>query len=129
MINSYKSDNVNFAFSFHKAAPKPIPDMIAPREAYATTTCLYLPEAYCFDEKSLFRDVDAVMRNLSGETLCMALKHLYIKWGDYCDAGREEFAADMLAFAAAGSRPTPRKPKRQRPNAGGGDSSQQAALF
>lgn len=105
--------------------------MPVPREAYATTTSLYLPEAYCLDEKSLFRDIDAAMNKLHGETLRMALRHLYIKWGDYCDEGREEFAADMLALADARRMPSIRKPARARAQsrAGSNESAMQATLF
>ena len=105
--------------------------MPVPREAYSTTTWLYLPEAYCLDEKALFRDIDAVMNNLRGETLRMALKHLYIKWGDYCDEGREEFATDMMALADARRMPSIRKPPRRRAQlpAGSAEASRQAALF
>ncbi|MDD5174882.1 MAG: hypothetical protein PHQ05_00480 [Sterolibacterium sp.] len=103
--------------------------MTVPRQAYATTTSLYLPEAYCLDEKSLFRDVDAVMKNLQGESLRVALKHLYIKWGDYCDEGREEFASEMLALADAGRKPAPRKPSRKTAQAETGEAWKQTALF
>lgn len=110
---------------------EPNPDMPVPREAYTTTTWLYLPEAYCLDEKSLFRDIDAAMNNLRGETLRMALKHLYIKWGDYCDEGREEFAQDMMDLAEARRMPSVRKPSRHlaQPGSGSNESARQAALF
>ena len=105
--------------------------MTVPREAYSTTTWLYLPEAYCLDERSLFRDVDAAMNNLDGETLRMALRHLYIKWGDYCEEGREEFAADMMALADARRMPSVRKPSRRRSPlpAGIDEPGKQAELF
>jgi len=105
--------------------------MPVPREAYTTTTSLYLPEAYCLDEKALFRDIDGAMNNLRGETLRMALRHLYIKWGDYCDEGRDEFAADMMALADARRMPSIRRPPRHRAqtSAGSSGTSQQAALF
>ena len=102
--------------------------MPVPREAYSTTTWLYLPEAYCLDERSLFRDIDAAMNNLRGETLRMALRHLYIKWGDYCDEGREEFAADMMALADARRMPTVRRQRAPSPK-GNDESAKQAALF
>jgi len=112
-------------------APDPILKMRVPRDAYTDATRLYLPEAYCFDEKSLFRDIDAAMNKLQGETLRMALRHLYIKWGDYSDAGREEFASDLLALAETRSVSTPRKPvgrKFRSPDAGN-EPARQAALF
>ncbi|TRZ63916.1 MAG: hypothetical protein D4S02_11695 [Rhodocyclaceae bacterium] len=90
------------------------PEMPVPRDAYSTATRLYLPEAYCFDEKSLFRDVDAAMNKLQGEMLRMALRHLYIKWGDYSDAGREEFASDLMNLAEARRVPPAVKPARRR---------------
>jgi len=105
--------------------------MPVPRDTYSTATRLYLPEAYCFDEKSLFRDIDAAMNKLQGETLRMALRHLYIKWGDYSDEGREEFASDLMALAEAGRVSTPSKPARRRlpsPDAGN-EPARQAALF
>lgn len=105
--------------------------MPIPRDSYADATRLYLPEAYCLDERSLFRDVDAAMNKLQGETLRMALRHLYIKWGDYSDEGREEFASDLMAMAEAGRASTPRKRARRRiqsPDAAD-QSGAQAALF
>jgi len=107
------------------------PEMPVPRDAYSTATRLYLPEAYCFDERSLFRDVDAAMNKLQGETLRMALRHLYIKWGDYSAEGREEFAADLMALAEARRVPARRPPARRRlhtPNSAQ-PSAQQASLF
>ncbi|MFA7268027.1 MAG: hypothetical protein WC073_01660 [Sterolibacterium sp.] len=105
--------------------------MPLPRDAYATTTSLYLPEAYCLDEKALFRDIDAAMNNLCGDTLRMALRHLYIKWGDYCDEGQQEFVSDMMALADARRLSPVRKPPRRRsPSlAGSGEAGIQAALF
>jgi len=105
--------------------------MPVPREAYAMTASLYLPEAYCLDEKALFRDIDAAMNQLRGETLRMALRHLYMKWGDYCEDGCEEFAAEMLALADARRMPSIRKPARQRayPGTAGNQATRQAALF
>ena len=103
--------------------------MPVPRDAYADATRLYLPEAYCFDERSLFRDIDAAMNQLRGETLRMALRHLYIKWGDYSDEGREEFASDLMAMAAAGSVSTSRTRRRARFPDAAGESGKQAALF
>jgi hypothetical protein len=112
-------------------APDPILKMPVPRDAYTDATRLYLPEAYCFDEKSLFRDIDAAMNKLQGETLRMALRHLYIKWGDYSDEGREEFASDLLALAETRSVSTPRKPavRRFRSPDAGNEPARQAALF
>lgn len=101
------------------------------RDAYADVTRLYLPEAYCFDERSMFRDIDAAMNHLDGETLRMALRHLYIKWGDYSEEGREEFASELLAVAESRLVSSPRKPARRRSRSAG-DASQsglQAALF
>jgi len=111
--------------------PDPILKMPVPRDAYTDATRLYLPEAYCFDEKSLFRDIDSAMNKLQGETLRMALRHLYIKWGDYSDAGREEFAADLLALAQTRSVATARKPagRRFRSADAGSEPARQAALF
>jgi len=105
--------------------------MSVPRDAYTTATRLYLPEAYCFDEKSLFRDIDAAMNKLQGETLRMALRHLYIKWGDYIDEGREEFASDLLALAEARRTSPPRKPAHRRMLSAdaANASGTQAALF
>lgn len=105
--------------------------MPVPRDAYTTTTSLYLPEAYCLDEKSLFRDIDAAMNHLRGETLHMALRHLYMKWGDYCEEGCEEFATDMMALADARRMPSIRKPSRQRghPALASNEPARQAALF
>lgn len=105
--------------------------MSVPRDAYTTATRLYLPEAYCFDEKSLFRDIGAAMNKLQGETLRMALRHLYIKWGDYSDEGREEFASDLLALAEARRTSSLRKPARRRLRCqeGASESGVQAALF
>lgn len=103
--------------------------MNVPRQAYVTTTSLYLPEAYCLDERSLFRDVDAAMKHLQGETLRTALKHLYIKWGDYCDEGRDEFAAEMLALANARNETAPRKSTKPRTVNDLGGPWKQTALF
>lgn len=105
--------------------------MPVPRDAYSTATRLYLPEAYCFDEKSLFRDVDAAMNKLQGEMLRMALRHLYIKWGDYSDEGREEFASDLMALAEARRVAAPRKSVRRRssPADGANPAGMQATLF
>ena len=105
--------------------------MPVPRDAYTNATRLYLPEAYCFDEKSLFRDIDAAMNKLQGDTLRMALRHLYIKWGDYSDEGREEFASDLMAVAEARRVPIPRRAARRKPQAAdaGNGSLQQATLF
>ncbi|MCX7175542.1 MAG: hypothetical protein NT159_16775 [Proteobacteria bacterium] len=105
--------------------------MPVPRDAYSSATRLYLPEAYCFDERSLFRDVDAAMNKLHGETLRMALRHLYIKWGDYSDEGREEFASDLMALAESRRVPARRQPARRRiQSADGADQpAQQATLF
>ena len=109
----------------------PDSEMSVARDAYTTATRLYLPEAYCFDEKSLFRDIDAAMNKLHGDTLRMALRHLYIKWGDYSDEGREEFASDLLALAEARKASPPRKPARRRTPCpeGASESGAQAALF
>ena len=101
--------------------------MPAPRDAYADATRLYLPEAYCFDEKSLFRDIDAAMNKLQGDTLRMALRHLYIKWGDYSDEGQEEFACELSALAENSRASAPRKPTRRR--AQPAEGVVQAALF
>ena len=105
--------------------------MPVPRDAYSTATRLYLPEAYCFDEKSLFRDVDAAMNKLQGDMLRMALRHLYIKWGDYSDEGREEFASELTALAAARGVAATRKParRRTRPADGTDQAAAQATLF
>lgn len=105
--------------------------MPVPRAAYFTTTWQYLPEAYCLDERALFRDIDAAMNNLQGEILRTALRHLYIKWGDYCDEGREEFATDMMALAETRNMPAVRKPVRRRSQslAGPAESGLQAVLF
>lgn len=61
----------------------------------------------------------------------MALRHLYIKWGDYSDEGREEFAADLMAMAEAGKKSAPRKPAKRRSRAAGTAEplAIQAALF
>ena len=109
----------------------PNSDMPIPRSAYADATRLYLPEAYCLDERALFRDVDAAMNKLQGETLRMALRHLYIKWGDYSDEGREEFATDLMAMAQANRNFAPRKPPRRRtpPPDAANQCGIQAALF
>lgn len=101
------------------------------RDAYFTAARLYLPEAYCFDERSLFRDIDAAMNKLHGETLRMALRHLYIKWGDYCDEGREEFASDLMALAENEELSSTRTPvkRRIRTLAADNEPARQAVLF
>lgn len=101
------------------------------RDLYVEATRLYLPEAYCFDERALFRDVDAAMDKLQGETLRMALRHLYIKWGDYSDEGREEFAADLLAMAESGAAIAARKPMKRRARSALAEeaSAKQTSLF
>ena len=113
------------------ALHRPELEMIATRDAYTAATRLYLPETYCLDEKSLFRDINAAMNKLQGETLRMALRHLYIKWGDYSDEGREQFASDLLALANARNAGAPNRPARRRALSRdtAGESGTQAALF
>lgn len=101
--------------------------MAVPRDAYTTAASLYLPEAYCLDERAMLRDIDAAMQQLQGDTLRTALRHLYIKWGDYSEEGREAFASDMAALADA-QRGSPVR-RRSRPPVADGESGRQAVLF
>lgn len=76
------------------------------RHAYETEVASYCSRAYNLDSDAVMAAFASTMDNLQGEALELALKHLYMQWGNNDDEGVRALFASVMTKLAVGGRVT-----------------------
>lgn len=74
------------------------------RHAYETEVASYCSRAYKLDPDAVMAAFASAMDNLQGEALSLALKHLYMQWGNYDDGEVRALFVSVMSKLAVGGR-------------------------
>ena len=76
------------------------------RRAYEAEVASYCSRAYNLDPEGVMAAFSSVMDSLQGEALELALKHLYMQWGNYDDDEVRALFVSVMTKLAVGGRVT-----------------------